>query len=96
MTPLNGSHYVNIFSHYRPVGDARWYTRENPPGTPPPLVDVGECRSDGHASHCEKARMPYLSPTLETLKGPSDLFKWWRRVSPPNSEGPGTEDPPDL
>jgi hypothetical protein len=41
MRPLNGSHYVNIFSHYRPVGDPEWYQKTNPPGTPKALLDVG-------------------------------------------------------
>ena len=84
MRPLNGSHYVNIFSHYRPVGDSQWFTRPNPPGTPDPLLDVGECRFDGNAVACDKADLPTLSPTLETLKTSADLYNWWVKVSPPD------------
>ena len=40
-----GAYYTNLFTHYRPVGDDDWFTRDNPPGTPKPIKDnvVGEC-----------------------------------------------------
>lgn len=40
--PFLGQHFANIFAHYRPLlpgtdeGDAMWFSRENPFGTPPP------------------------------------------------------------
>eukprot|EP01036_Dinobryon_divergens_P044116 gene44116-58835_t len=34
MTPLDGDYFVNIFTHYRPVGDPEWFLKPNPPGTP--------------------------------------------------------------
>ena len=40
MQPLKGGFYVNMFSHYRPVGDPQWFTRENPEGTPQHLLEV--------------------------------------------------------
>uniref|UniRef100_A0A7S3P4Q4 Uncharacterized protein n=1 Tax=Amphora coffeiformis TaxID=265554 RepID=A0A7S3P4Q4_9STRA len=41
----NGAYYVNLFTHYRPVGDDKWYGRRNPEGTPTPVLDVeGTCR----------------------------------------------------
>jgi hypothetical protein len=83
MRPLNGSYYVNIFAHCRPVGDPQWYTRQNPPGTPDPLIDVGECHSDGIRAFCDKANLPFLSPSLETIQNPNDLYDWWVKVSPP-------------
>jgi hypothetical protein len=30
MRPLEGSFYVNVFAHYRPVGDPQWYRKSNP------------------------------------------------------------------
>ena len=41
------AYYVNLFTHYRPVGDDEWYLKPNPPHTPEALVDantVGTCR----------------------------------------------------
>ena len=32
--------------------------------------------------------LPFLSPTLESLDGPSSLFDWWKRVSPPHDYDP--------
>jgi hypothetical protein len=40
MNPLRGSSYSNLFSHYRPVGDPAWFTKPNPPDTPPPILDL--------------------------------------------------------
>eukprot|EP00978_Attheya_sp_CCMP212_P003070 scaffold6251_cov52-Attheya_sp.AAC.8 len=42
--PLPGGSYVNLFARYRPKGDPQWFEKENPEGTPEPLIDVGECR----------------------------------------------------
>ena len=83
MKPLEGAYYDNLFSHYRPVGDPEWFTRDNPEGTPAQLLDVGECRVgvDG-SSVCDGARLPYLSPQLEKVTEPGDLFQYWRKVSP--------------
>lgn len=88
MRPLNGSSYTNIFSHYRPVGDDEWYLKSNPPGTPEPLMDVGKCWLDREKGRpvCEEADLPSLSPALETLQQPSDLFDWWRKVSRPETD----------
>ena len=30
MKPLAGEFYVNLFAHYRPIGDPEWFTKENP------------------------------------------------------------------
>jgi hypothetical protein len=95
MKPLNGSHYVNIFSHYRPVGDSMWYSRENPPGTPEPLIDIGDCKlSRDHCTNpadqesacrskvlCDNTDLPSLSPSLETIHGADDLLNYWKQFS---------------
>ena len=61
MKPLNGSAYVNLFAHYRPMldgqGDPNWFARPNPEGTPAPLVATDEvCAVDdtqaGRFSSC--------------------------------------------
>ena len=83
MMPLNGSYYVNLFTHYRPVGDPDWFRKENPAGTPQQLIDVGECRveEDGKSTSCAKQNLETLSPQLESLYGPLDLFKYWEKTA---------------
>lgn len=46
-SPLAGGFYANLFTHYRPIGDPDWYKKENPEGTPSPLIDVGKCELVG-------------------------------------------------
>jgi hypothetical protein len=48
-----GATYVNLFTHYRPVGDAFWYSKPNRPDGPSPLLldDVqGSCHVDENAA----------------------------------------------
>ena len=87
-TPLRGegSYYVNIFSHYRPVGDPEWFKRPNPEGTPEPLLDVGDCRLVGPPNvysqgsvQCDDPKVgPHLSPALYKANSGEDLFSWWQ------------------
>jgi hypothetical protein len=83
MMPLNGSYYVNLFTHYRPIGDSRWFLKENPAGSPKQLHEVGSCTLNGLGSPvCSSGiELPTLSPQLETLRGPYDLFKYWEKTS---------------
>ena len=70
MQPLQGDYYVNLFAHYRPIGDPVWFEKENPPDNPPQLLDVGDCKTDGQKVVCSKlqeGQMPYLSPKLEQV-----------------------------
>lgn len=108
MKPLNGSYYVNIFSHYRPVGDPEWYQKPNPPGTPQPLIDIGNCMlnrehcADPTAEEplcrpkvlCDKVNLPTLSPSMESIHGSGDLFRYWKqykhKTPPPVSQHPNT------
>lgn len=103
--PLTGpnAYYVNLFTHYRPVGDPDWFTKENIPGTPEPVMQVeGECRlakmgttalPQGQlglveAVKCDDARLgPYVSPSLFTATGGDDLIDWWRKTAPPAEAG---------
>jgi hypothetical protein len=95
MKPLNGSFYVNVFSHYRPTGDPQWYTRANPPGTPEPLMDIGDCALDrSHCSNpldpehlcrprvkCSKSEISTLSPSMETAHSSADIYNYWSKYS---------------
>ena len=89
MKPLNGSSYINIFSHYRPVGDPLWFQKSNPPGTPEPLVDIGNCvRDSSHCLNgascrekvkCSKVDLATLSPSMEVLHSGEDLLRYWKQ-----------------
>jgi hypothetical protein len=88
MKPLAGEFYVNLFAHYRPVGDPEWYLKPNPEGSVQPLLDIGDCTAtataNGTTTTCSSgAHLPFLSPSREQLTGPSDLFQHWKKVSPP-------------
>ncbi|KAL7476247.1 hypothetical protein ACHAW6_002120 [Cyclotella cf. meneghiniana] len=89
-TPLQNGKYINLFTHYRPLNDPDWYLRENPEGTPKPLMDVGECKLVGRpdqysqgAVKCDNEAIgPHLSPTMFQAKSAMDLFHWWESVGP--------------
>ena len=89
-TPLAGGYYTNLFTHYRPTGDPQWYEKDNPPGTPEPLLDVGQCKLVGEkdeysvgAVKCENDAIgPHLSPKLFTATSGEDLYDLWLRVGP--------------
>lgn len=51
--PLTGpdAYYVNLFTHYRPIGDDEWFTRPNHEGAPDPVLETkGECRLEAHGT----------------------------------------------
>mmetsp|Transcript_11460 Transcript_11460/g.24096 ORF Transcript_11460/g.24096 Transcript_11460/m.24096 type:complete len:521 (+) Transcript_11460:69-1631(+) len=87
-TPLAGGYYANLFTHYRPVDDPMWYKKENPEGTPEPLIDVGKCELVGKpdeysvgAVKCENDAIgPHLSPTMFQARSGEDLYQWWLKV----------------
>jgi hypothetical protein len=87
-TPLQSGKYINLFSHYRPLDDPEWFLRDNPEGTPEPLIDVGECKLVGRmdqysqgAVKCDNDAVgPHLSPALFRAKSGADLFRWWEMV----------------
>jgi len=89
-TPLQSGSYCNLFTHYRPIGDPGWYTKDNPEGTPEPLMDVGKCSLTGKideysqgAVTCENSAIgPHLSPTMFQATSGADLFQWWKSVAP--------------
>jgi hypothetical protein len=96
--PLSGknAYYVNLFTHYRPIGDPEWMKKPNPEGVPEPVIAVkGECRLERVATtagpnsqlgiveavKCDDERLgPYVSPALFTAHNGDDLLDWWRRT----------------
>ena len=84
MRPLQGAFYVNFFAHYRPIGDPDWYKKENPEDGVPHLTNIGDCTLIDGKPNCTNGngRVPFLSPTLETLKGPNDLLRYWKDTAP--------------
>jgi hypothetical protein len=82
MNPLRGEHYSNIFAHYRPIGDPKWYTKSNPPEGPEPLLDIGECKLeyDSGAPVCTIRSLPYLSSKLQVIHSGNDLFQYWKTI----------------
>jgi hypothetical protein len=94
--PLTGpqAYYINLFTHYRPIGDDKWYNKPNPPQTPDPVVEaMGECHlaADSDSSfyygtvQCDDSRLgSYISPSLFTAHNGDELFDWWVRTSPTN------------
>jgi hypothetical protein len=89
MQALDADYYVNLFAHYRPVGDPEWFTKPNPPGTPAPAIDIGVCSASpdgGSAPVCvlrsgsSTASAPYLSPKMQQLHGPDDLYHFWKQA----------------
>jgi hypothetical protein len=48
-------------------------------------LDIGDCQvGEKNVLNCSKVeigRLPYLSPSLETLEGPQDLLKYWKKTA---------------
>ncbi len=83
MQPLEGAFYVNLFAHYRPVGDPQWFLKQNPSDAAKQVLDLGECTSDGEKVRCSgDIQPPFLSPHLDTLKSHQDLYNFWKKVEP--------------
>ncbi len=81
MQPLQGAFYVNLFAHYRPTGDPLWFTRPNPEGNAEQALDLGTCRRNGSGVDCDGAHdAPFLSPRLDQLRGPADLYSFWEEA----------------
>jgi len=55
-----GAFYVNLFTHYRPIGDDKWFEKPNHEGAPEPLLETkGECRLEtkGTAQASEEGQL---------------------------------------
>lgn len=84
MAPLQGEYYVNIFTHYRPIGDSNWYTRPRDKHCPEPVIDIGDCKVIDNKVACEKYDLPYLDPKAHKVVDRNSLFNYWLEVSPAN------------
>lgn len=81
MTPLHGSKYVNVFSHYRPKGgDPLWYKRDNPPGTPVHLsLDEDLCSERSpHRHTAVMCRGNGESLSFAVASEGEDLYDLWK------------------
>jgi hypothetical protein len=97
MKPLRGEYYVNLFSHYRPIGDPEWHTKSNPSGTTEQVHNIGTCSysADLGRHDCTEIsheKVPYLSANQETVTQEGDLFEYWKTVSPSEEERQRTMD----
>eukprot|EP00980_Cylindrotheca_fusiformis_P013410 scaffold3416_cov120-Cylindrotheca_fusiformis.AAC.8 len=95
-----GAYYVNLFTHYRPVGegDDWWFNTDAVPKSPPVIEAIGKCHLDENLLatkstlkeqlgqvKCDDPRLgSNISPTLATAKNANDLFDWWLYTSPPS------------
>ena len=94
MNPLRGEYYINLFSHYRPIGDPSWHLKQNPSQGVQPLLDLGECSSSGTTNDpgvvsCSKVpdnKIPFLAPTLDKVTRAGDLFDYWLKTAPTADE----------
>eukprot|EP01038_Epipyxis_sp_PR26KG_P004435 gene4435-6274_t len=88
MQPLEGGFYVNLFAHYRPIGDPLWFQKPNPDKGPAPLMDIGECKSNGTTVECtnNNPQLKFLSPKLQKITSADDLFEFWKEVAPNNEK----------
>jgi len=91
--PMMGpnAHYVNLFTHYKPVTDLEWWHQPNHEGTPEAVLESkGECQLltdkegvKGFSVQCEDERLgPHLSPSLFQAHDGEDMIRWWLETSP--------------
>ena len=81
MRPLSGkgSFYVNLFAHYRPVDDPKWYLQDTPMDHIQPIIGLQSITAKGKAI---KDILPYLSTSNEVANSGTDLLRWWQMTSP--------------
>lgn len=79
MTPLAGTSYSNIFSHYRPVGNPKWYLEENPIESAT-LSELESCSKENSCEGKVHKALPFLVSDEEPITKTDDLFKFWEKV----------------
>lgn len=93
MQPLEGKYYANLFAHYRPVengvADPMWYRQTNPEDNTRTVGPLDNCEVDamgGGGVKCshkgEDLSVPFLTHPIDQLKGPGDLFRYWKDTAP--------------
>jgi len=76
MHPFEGGYFVNLFVHYRPVGDPEWYKTRNPKGGVTPLIDLDTLDESNIRS-----LLPFLKQEVTPLQGPNSLFEYWSEIN---------------
>ena len=74
MSALKGDSYVNLFAHYRPIGDPQWFLKDNPNDSPEQLHDLS---TSGVSGFVKDLFNQFVSSTGHTLAGPSSLYQYW-------------------
>mmetsp|Transcript_10135 Transcript_10135/g.12299 ORF Transcript_10135/g.12299 Transcript_10135/m.12299 type:complete len:504 (-) Transcript_10135:91-1602(-) len=84
MKPLPGEFYTNLFVHYRPMGDEKWYKKSNPTAAP---VPISQEEHDSFVSDLPKnddgtiasIRTGTGGTIIHTpvLQGGQDLYQYW-------------------
>lgn len=74
MSALQGESYVNLFAHYRPVGDPKWFLKENPENTPEQLHDL---ETTGVSDFVKGLYRKFASKSRQVLEGPHSLHSFW-------------------
>jgi hypothetical protein len=80
--PLSGGYYVNLFSHYRPINDPKWFEKPSPAHAGDAILGVGDCvvkaGKRGSQTMCDGTIGPYLSTSAHMANGAESLKEWWR------------------
>jgi len=72
MRALHGKAYINLFAHYRPIGDPNWFMKSNPIDNPEQCIDINSATDD-----IKNIYNQYISPSGQTLTGPETLWNYW-------------------
>ena len=83
-----GDSYVNLFAHYRPLGDPQWYLKDNPNETPEQLHDIS---SSGVSTFVKDLFRQFVSPSGHTLAGPQSLYEYWSQETRKATDSHGFE-----
>ncbi len=94
MKPLRGAAYANIFFHYRPIENPKWYLESNPPHTPEPILDV-DVAFQKSLTECANSQTCEITADYEERK-----MEWVKRnlpyLSPQNERITPSDTPGDL
>ncbi len=74
MSALKGDSYVNLFAHYRPVGNPKWFLQENPEDAPEQLHNL---ETTGVSDFVKGLYREFVSKTEQVLEGPHSLHSFW-------------------
>ena len=77
----------------------RWYEEQNPPGTPQPRLDLGDCTPHGREGQssvelergfiCDGVDYPFLVSLDPIVTSASDMLKYWKQYDDNDVQGEG-------